>query len=366
MVRIGKTKKKDRNKHRRMKRDIFEAVVPISLAEQAEAFTAPRGHMEMGGLLIGHVDEQGRNVCTVGIFPEQIEETPSYCEFDGKWMAMCAAAADYANTQIGSEKTPNLRVIGWIHTHPGLGLFLSGIDIKTYEDNLNMTKDGRFVAVVVDPLEGNNGVFLSPDKPRSFFSASGSIQMDAELKARYLAFLQRMEEIREVQGKEALPFILCGDLRADHVSKGNTDDFVESYLKGIHSTRKDLKRTRKDLKSLAEDSEDRSYLINQLEELINRNEKKLTEIESSMEVLQKEMKTKILKMNARMKSREKDLVGAVEKLSESLDVKFAEIEMTIMASLIQEEDEDSQDTGGKKSVTDATDLSLYFLALGVS
>jgi len=365
MLGIGK-KKKGRNNHRRVKRDIFEAVVPISLVDQAEAFTAPRGHMEMGGLLIGHVDDQGRNVCTVGIFPEQIEETPSYCEFDGKWIAMCAAAADFANTQIGSENTPNLRVIGWIHTHPGLDVFLSGTDIKTYKDNLNMTKDGRFVAVVVDPLEGINGVFLNPDKPHSFFSASGSIQMDGELKARYLAFLQRMEEIREVRGREALPFILCGDLRADHVSKGNTDDFVESYLKGIHSTRKDLKRTRKDLKSLAEDSEDKSYLIDQLEKLINRNEKKLTEIESSMEVLQKEMKSKILKMNARMKSREKDLVGAIEKLSESLEVKFAEIEMAIMASLIQEGSEGSLDTDAEKSATDATDLSLYFLALGVS
>lgn len=329
MFGIGEWKKKARSNRRKAKREIFEAVVPISLVDQAEAFTAPRGHMEMGGLLIGHVDDQGRNVCTVGIFPEQIEETPSYCEFDGKWMAMCAAAADFANTQIGSENTPNLRVIGWIHTHPGLGLFLSGIDIKTYKDNLNMTKDGRFVAVVVDPLEGNNGVFLTPDKPRTFSSASGSIQLDGELKARYLAFLQRMEEIREVRGRDALPFILCGDLRAEHVSNGNTDDFVESYLKGIHSTRKDLKRTRKDLKSLAEDSEDRSYLINQLEKLINRNEKKLAEIESSIEVLQKEMEKKILKMNARMEIREKELVEMVRGLSDSLETRFAEIEISI-------------------------------------
>ena len=365
MFGIGKSKKKARSSRRKVKREIFEAVVPTSLVEQAEAFTAPRGHMEMGGLLIGHVDDKGRNVCAVGIFPEQIEETPSYCEFDGKWMAMCAAAADFANSQIGSEDTPNLRVIGWIHTHPGLGLFLSGIDIKTYEDNLNMTKDGRFVAVVVDPLEGNNGVFLTPDKPRTFFSASGSIQMDVELKARYLKFLQRMEEIRGTRGREVLPFILCGDLRAEHVSKGNTDDFIESYLKGIHSTRKDLKRTRKELKSLAEDSEDRSYLIDRLGELISRNEKKLAEIESSIEVLQKEMEKKILKMNTQMEIREKDLVEAIGKLSESLETKLAEIEMAIMASLIHEEG-GSQDIVAEKTDKVETKLAPYFLALGVS
>ena len=38
-------------------REFFDAVVPRSLVEQAEAFTPPRGHLEMGGLLIGHVDE---------------------------------------------------------------------------------------------------------------------------------------------------------------------------------------------------------------------------------------------------------------------------------------------------------------------
>ena len=351
MLGTGK-KKKGRNNHRRVKRDIFEAVVPISLTEQAEAFTAPRGHMEMGGLLIGHVDDQGRNVCTVGIFPEQIEETPSYCEFDGKWMAMCAAAADFANTQIGSEDTPNLRVIGWIHTHPGLGLFLSGTDIKTYEDNLNMTKDGRFVAVVVDPLEGNNGVFLSPDKPRTFFSASGSIQMDGKLKARYLAFLQRMEEIREDRGRGALPFILCGDLRAEHVSNGNTDDFVESYLKGIHSTRKDLKR-------LVEDSENRARLINQLEELINRNEQQLDEIKSSMKALRKDMKSKMFEMNARMEGREKELVEVAQGLSDSLETRFAEIEISING---QREQGDVSDDGETDS-TDSKNLEWCWTVL---
>ena len=317
MFGIGKSKKKVRSNRRKAKREIFEAVVPTSLVEQAEAFTAPRGHMEMGGLLIGHVDEKGRNVCAVGVFPKQIAETSSYCEFDGGWMAICAAAADYANTQIESEDTPNIRVIGWIHTHPGLGLFLSSIDIKTYEDNLNMTKDGRFVAVVVDPLEGNNGVFLTPDKPRSFFSASGSIQMDDELKAKYLTFLQRMEEIRGARGREALPFILCGDLRAEHVSKGNTDDFVESYLKGIHGIRKELKR-------LTEDSENGTHMINRLEDSIDRNEQRLNENISSIEDLHKETESKILEIYARIDGLQKELVEMSQGLTDSLEERIAE------------------------------------------
>ena len=54
-------KKKFKRKSTPKSRD-YPAIVPESLIRQAAAFTAPRGRLEMGGLLIGHVDEQGNNV----------------------------------------------------------------------------------------------------------------------------------------------------------------------------------------------------------------------------------------------------------------------------------------------------------------
>ena len=78
---------------------LHEAVVPRSVIEHTKSFTAPRGRMEMGGLLFGHVDSEGRNVCVVGFFPKQTQETPSYCEFEGKWLAIGAAAAVSANSK---------------------------------------------------------------------------------------------------------------------------------------------------------------------------------------------------------------------------------------------------------------------------
>ena len=153
------------------------AIVSRSLVDQAKSFTAPRGRLEMGGLLVGHVDQSGRNVCVVGFFPEQTEESPGYCEFDGGWMAVAAAAAEHANRSGGLpfDDTPSLRVIGWIHTHPGIGLFLSGTDTSTYKANLDMSPDGRFVAVVVDPLRNEEGVFPSPDRPNDHSPADGAV-----------------------------------------------------------------------------------------------------------------------------------------------------------------------------------------------
>ena len=38
------------------------AIVSRSLVDQAKSFTAPRGRLEMGGLLIGHVDQRLHNL----------------------------------------------------------------------------------------------------------------------------------------------------------------------------------------------------------------------------------------------------------------------------------------------------------------
>ena len=339
-------KKKGRKKNAvaKAKREIFDAVVPRSLVEQAEAFTAPRGHLEMGGLLIGHVDEQGRNVCVVGFFPEQIQASSGYCEFDGSWVALSAAAIDHANAAVEGvpEGTPNLRVIGWIHTHPGIKIFLSGIDIKTYKENLNMTKDGRFVAVVVDPLGGKDGVFLSPDKPNSHHPASGTLSMDDSLKARYLAFLDRLEEIRDSRGRDALPFLLCGDLRREHVSKGNVDDYMESYLKGIH-------KVRKDLKSRMEDSERDGLRIAEVEDRIQYNE-------AFEESARNEIHSMTEGVIARLDALEQEFADSIKNLTEMFETKISEMEERL-------EDSSKGNDEGDDVASAKIDLTIHFKAL---
>lgn len=54
------------------------------------------------------------------------------------------------------EKYGNLRIVGWYHTHPGFGIFLSDYDefIQAHFFNLPWN-----VAFVLDPLSGEAGVF---------------------------------------------------------------------------------------------------------------------------------------------------------------------------------------------------------------
>jgi len=227
----------------------YPAIVPESLIRQAAAFTAPRGRLEMGGLLIGHVDEQGNNVAVTGLFPEQLKESSGYCEFDGMWVALAAAACDQAN-QIGDESIPKVRVIGWIHTHPDIGIFLSGIDVTTFRSLRDATPDRRLMAVVVDPLREENGVFLTELEPNGDKPAAGEVNLSTELEGRYMAMLAHLDKIRQLRGLTALPCILPGPLHARRVLQGARDDMGIELERGFFSSKRQINTMEDELKQL--------------------------------------------------------------------------------------------------------------------
>jgi proteasome lid subunit RPN8/RPN11 len=49
------------------------------------------------------------------------------------------------------------RIVGWYHTHPGFGIFLSGMDLFIHEHFFNLPWQ---VAYVYDPLRDEEGMFL--------------------------------------------------------------------------------------------------------------------------------------------------------------------------------------------------------------
>ena len=85
---------------------------------------------------------------------------------------------------------------------------------------IDFSPDGRFIAVVVDPLRDNSGVFESPQQPNNYSKPEGSLDLDKNLEDRYMAFLSEMERVRHELGRDELPFIITGDLHNKHVSRG--------------------------------------------------------------------------------------------------------------------------------------------------
>lgn len=58
------------------------------------------------------------------------------------------------------EEYPSLVIVGWYHSHPGLGVFMSGTDRATQKAFYNHTWS---IATVVDPIAHKSGWFYSSD-----------------------------------------------------------------------------------------------------------------------------------------------------------------------------------------------------------
>ena len=55
---------------------------------------------------------------------------------------------EFMQSQKASGRHEN--VVGWYHSHPGYGCWLSGIDVST--QMLNQTYQEPFLAIVIDPI----------------------------------------------------------------------------------------------------------------------------------------------------------------------------------------------------------------------
>ena len=222
----------------------YPAIVPFEIVEQTKAFTQPRGKLEMGGLLIGHVDHEGNNVVVCGFFPKQTEASSGYCEFDGGALSMAMSACEIANSRCGGPHTPDIQIIGWIHTHPDIGIFLSGIDVDTFSNLRANRLDRRIVAVVVDPLRDEHGVFVSEKSSTKSDAklANGEVRLSEDLEARYNKFLNRMRYFQQVKGKGELPFIMPGVLYQKRKILGDEDDITEARFQTLEIVNRNLEK----------------------------------------------------------------------------------------------------------------------------
>ena len=226
-------------------------MVSKSLIDQSMDFTAPRGRLEMGGLLIGHVDHRGSINVVTGFFPRQLKETAGYCRFSGSWVAVAASACEHANSLLIGGDVPQLRIVGWIHTHPDLGLFLSSTDVSTYSALRGMVPDSKFTAVVIDPLRGLDGVFPSERHPNTFYPAEGEPKLDEALRNRYHRLLDRLQEVRGSVGTDRMPMIMPGDLRQERLARGDPDDVVSALRESVHFLKAELWKSEDKLNSLS-------------------------------------------------------------------------------------------------------------------
>ena len=340
----------------------FPAKVPKEIIDQTTAFTQPRGRLEMGGLLIGHVDHEGNNVVVCGFFPRQDEATSGYCEFNGSFNAIASAACDYANERAGGPHTPPLRIIGWIHTHPDIGIFLSGIDINTFGILRRASFEQRSVAVVVDPLREQHGVYISEKKAtnRDAGQANAKVVLSEDLEARYHKFLNRMRALKNKMGKEELPFILPGVLYQQRRAMGDVDDVMEAKLQALDKLHR---QSVKDAETI-QNHEQRLKAV-EVSQITTKSalEKTNTKLDKEVRSLQVKLGLEAKKVRTLEEGNEKihnKFIAQDRKLAEleeKLRALLPRLVPVVQSTLASEQEEQPQLEYAKKNKQDATSMT---------
>ncbi len=115
-------------------------------------FAEAKTENESGGMLIGSVIEEfGKTNIVIAGFIEA-----KYCKATPTTLKFTHETWDYCHKEI-AKKFPGKKIVGWIHTHPNFGIFLSEYDKFIQE---NFFKEEYEIAFVVDPIQGIEGFYF--------------------------------------------------------------------------------------------------------------------------------------------------------------------------------------------------------------
>ena len=133
--------------------------------KEIHKFTKNKTTNESGGMLLGTVIEEfGKTNIVINGFVEakHCEATPTTLKFTHEtW--------EHVHKEI-DEKHKGKKIVGWIHTHPDFGIFLSEYDKFIHQ---NFFSEDYQVAYVVDPIQHIEGFYFwingSIEKCRGFY-----------------------------------------------------------------------------------------------------------------------------------------------------------------------------------------------------
>lgn len=125
-----------------------ELVLDEAVKEAIDAHVGADTSVERGGVLVGELGDDGELAIVAAIPGKYAVGRPASLRFTHEtW--------EYVNDVI-TDKYPDLKMVGWYHSHPGFGIFLSEYDTFIHQ---NFFSAPWQVAYVVDPLLGQAGFF---------------------------------------------------------------------------------------------------------------------------------------------------------------------------------------------------------------
>ena len=133
----------------------FQVVYRQSALDAIHLHGQTRTDVEVGGVLIGTGcrDARGPYLLVEACIPALDANSRST-------NVTFTADAWHSIQTVMDRDYPDKKMVGWYHTHPGFGIFLSGMDLFICENFFNLPWQ---VAFVYDPLGGDEGNFVWRD-----------------------------------------------------------------------------------------------------------------------------------------------------------------------------------------------------------
>lgn len=122
---------------------------------QIHKFTEGKTENESGGILVGEfVEEFGKQNILIEGFIEA-----KHCEATPQTLTFTHETWEAVDKEM-EKKHQGKSIVGWIHTHPDFGIFLSNYDTFIQE---NFFKEENQIAYVIDPIRGEEGFYFWVD-----------------------------------------------------------------------------------------------------------------------------------------------------------------------------------------------------------
>lgn len=134
--------------------------VDVDAMSDMERHALTDTNVELGGVMLGgqFVDRAGNPfvLITDSIRAQHYESTKGSFKFTHEtWSDISRQREEFPD---------DLQMVGWYHTHPGWGVFLSGMDMFICDNFFNKPLD---VALVIDPCRQDRGMFMWLDATAS-------------------------------------------------------------------------------------------------------------------------------------------------------------------------------------------------------
>lgn len=131
-------------------RDAIPIFIYSSVLEEILDYSDEDTARELGGFLVGGLFEDGRKYVEVRHFLPAVDvhsRAASLTFTHDTWATMSREV---------EQRYPDSFVVGWHHTHPNFGIFLSGYDMFIHQ---NFFSEYWQIALVVDPIRHEFGFF---------------------------------------------------------------------------------------------------------------------------------------------------------------------------------------------------------------